>query len=211
MSKRQLMVLLTGMALVFSANAFADNSLDVNNGAAIEGNFGLEVLMDGSTNSVFVADTTPDNEQIYRAFFRANKNTIDIVQGSGHNILLGRQGGGVGNIIRLSINKNNAIAGDFKLSCRILRDGGGTYFCGQFTFSPNNTRITVEYTGGTADNSGDAAVRLWKGDNLQFERTNYDSNFRIDTVRFGLPKGADATTSGSYYLDDFQSFRTLAP
>ncbi len=211
MSKRQIMVLLTGMVLVCSASAFAQNSLDVNADAAIVGNFGLEVNLDGSTNDVFVADTTPAAEQVYRVFFRANDNDITMATGTGHNILLARQAGGAGNILRLSLNKNNATPGDYKLSCRVLRDGGGTYFCGQFTFAPNATRIMAEYVGGSADNSGDAAVRIWKGDTLQFERTDYDSNYRIDTVRFGDPKGADATTTGSYYLDDFQSFRTLAP
>jgi hypothetical protein len=209
MSKRHIMVLLTGVALVCSANVFAANSLDVNANAAIVGNFGLEVLVDGSANAAFVADTTPAAETVYRAFFRGNPNGITMTVDTSHNILLARQAGGVGNIVRISMTRKNL--SDYKLSCRVLRDGGGTYFCGQFTFSPVNTRVTVEYVSGTAPNSGDGVVRLFKGDALQFERTDYDSNFVIDTVRFGLPKTADATTNGSFYLDDFQSFRTLAP
>ena len=208
--KRHNMVLMAGLVLIFSAgSAVADNSLDVNANAAILGNFGLEVLVDGSANSTFVADITPAAETVYRVQFRANPNSIGMNNGTGHAIMFGRQAGGGGNIIRINMQRQND---EYKIVCRITRDGGGTYFCGKFTFAPNNTRVGFEWVAASSSGGGDGEFRLLKGDNVQFERTDLNTgDFVIDTARFGLPKTASATTSGSFYLDDFSSFRTLAP
>lgn len=208
--KRHNLVLTAGLVLLFSAgSAMADNSLDVNANAAILGDFGLEVLIDGSANQTFVADTTPAAETVYRVQFRANPNNITMDNGTGHAIFFGRQGGGGGNVLRLTMQRLND---EYKVVCRIQRDGGGTYFCGKFTFAPVNTRIGVEWVAASAPGADDGIVRLRKGDTVQFERTDFDTDtWVIDTARFGLPKDADATTSGSFYLDDFASFRTLAP
>ena len=114
--------------------------------------------------------------------------------------------GELGNIIRITMaQKNN----QYKILCRIKKTGGGTAFCGQFTFAPVNTRVGFDYIGG----DGDGVMVLRKGNNTQFSRDDFPSDFVIDTVRFGMPKNGDAeaTTNGSYYLDDFSSFRTLAP
>ncbi len=210
MSKRSILVLVASLALMFSAaNAFADNSLDVNANAAIVGNFGLEVLVDGSLNAVYVADTSPADETVYRVEFRVGHNNITMDNGSFHHLFMGRQGGGVGNVVRITMQRLND---EYKLIARVTRDGAGTYFAGKFTFAPVNTRVGFDWVASSGANDG--VFRLRKGDNVQFERTDLDNDtFEIDTARFGLPKatGSIATTSGSYYLDDFSSFRTLAP
>lgn len=44
------------------------------------------------------------------------------------------------------------------------------------------------------------------------ERTDLDNDrLTIDSVKWGLLKRAGAGRSGSFYLDDFQSFRTRSP
>ena len=209
MSKRSILVLVASLALVLGAtSAFADNSLAVTNAAAIVGNFGLEVITDGSSNSAFVQDVTPDSETVYRAGFRMNPNGIAMDEGSLHAIMMGRMQGGQGNIIRLYIRRQG---GTYKLRCRWKKDGGGTGFCGQFTFAPNNTRITVEWV--QSDGSDNGRVRLTKGTSVEADRMGLaNGTFDIDTVRLGMPQGTNnPTTNGTYYVDEFESFRTLAP
>lgn len=213
MSKRSILVLVASLAMTFGAtSAFAANSLDVNTSAAIVGTYGLEVLIDGTDNgnAVFVADTTPAAETVYRFGFRIGHNSLSMDEGTGHPIFMGRQGSGGGNIIRIFMRRQG---GNYKIVCRARKDAGGTGFCGQFTFAPVNTRFTLEWMAG--DGSGNGLIRLYKGDNLQAERTNFDNDtFVIDTARLGAPQGIPPTapnTDGSFYLDDFSSFRTLAP
>ena len=58
----------------------------------------------------------------------------------------------------------------------------------------------------------DGSVRLFKNGRFETQDSslnNYD--YAVDKARFGATNVAGATTSGSYYLDEFSSFRTLAP
>lgn len=210
MSKRSILVLVASLAIFGATSAFA-NTLDVNADAAIDGDFGLEMLVQGPGDSTFVADQSPTDESVYRIEFRANPNDILMDDRTGHAIFMGRMSGGEGNIIRLFM-RYTADNDTYKLVCRWKRDIGGTGFCGQFTFAPNNTRIGVEWVKASGPGNNDGIIRLRKGNNVQFEKTNAgNSNFDIDTARLGLPQGTVPTSSGSFYLDSFSSFRTLAP
>ncbi len=202
-------VTMVGLAILLGASgALGANDLAVTTDAAIAGNYGLEVLADGSPNATFVADQTPADETVYRFSFRIAHNNLSMAGDTGHAISMARMGG-AGNVIRLFMRRQ----GDaYKIRCRWKRDAGGTGFCGQFTFAPVNTRLTLEWQQATGDQSHDGIIRLYKGDTLKAERTNLsNATFAIDTMRLGLPQGASPTTSGSFYIDDFLSFRTLAP
>lgn len=209
MSRQNIPVLTAGLALIFAAGAPAANDLAVNPDAAIDGVYGLEVLVDGSANQAFVADTHPSQEIAYRASFRIGHNNLSMAEGTGHAVFMGRMAGGVGNVLRLFMVRQG---GTYKLRCRWKKDIDGTGFCGQLTFAPVNTRVTVEWAAATSPGADDGFIRLFKGDVLQAERTGLDNDtYVIDTARLGLPQGASPTTSGSFYLDDFTSFRTLSP
>ncbi len=211
MSKRSILVLVASLAMILGAASAFANSLDVNGDAAIDGDFGLEILVDGGSDATFVADTTPLDESVYRFEFRANPNAVSLADNTGHAILMARMAGGGGNIIRLFMRRP-AGSSTYKLVCRTRKDSGGTAFCGQFTFAPNNTRIGAEWVQASGPGNNDGIFRLRKGNNVMFEKTNLGNNdFDIDTLRFGLPQGATSGNSGSYYLDTFSSFRTLAP
>ncbi len=213
MSKRSISVLVASLAMILGATgAFADNSLAVTPAAAIVGNYGLSVIVDGSPNAVFVADTTPAAETVYRVSFRVAHNNISMDDGDVFAIFMGRQGSGVGNVLRLFTKR---IGGNYKIRCRWKKDLGGTGFCGQFNFAPVNTFMTLEFVASSGAGADDGVLRLTKGSTVQFEKTNADNDtFVIDTARWGLPQGVPAsssTTNGTFYLDDFASFRTLAP
>ncbi len=210
MSRHYILLPMAGLVMLFAASgALATNGLEVTPDAAIAGVYGLEVLVDGSANAAYVADTHPTAEAAYRASFRIGHNNLSMSEGSSHAVFLGRMANGQGNVLRLFMSQRG---GNYKLRCWWKKDGGGTGFCGQLTFAPVNTRITVEWAQSTGPGDNNGIIRLFKGDVLKVERTNLDNDtYVIDTVRLGLPQGATATTSGSFYLDDFTSFRTLSP
>lgn len=212
MSKRSITVPLVSLAMIFVATgAFAVNSLDVNADAALGGsNFGLEVLVDGSANGVFVADTSPNDELVYRAEFRANRNDMSMDDGASHAILFGRRGGPTINNIRVFMK---FIDPEFKVTVRAKKDGAGTANCGKTTFAPGGgVRIGIEWVAATGAASGDGECRLFRNGVEVFENTTLQNfDMEVDAVRFGAPDGVGATSTGSFYLDDFSSFRTLAP
>ncbi len=217
MSKRSILAAVAALAMVFGASgAMAQNSLDVNANAALGGSlFGLEVLLDGgSTNGVYVAENAQHNDEtVYRAEWRVNHNNIAMDEGSSHNIFLARQVTPTRNNLRVSLF---VASGDYKIGYRAKKEGAGTAFCGKFTISAagGGARAGIEVVPASGTGMSDGVCRLFKNGVEQFERTDV-SNFgtEVDAVRFGAPKGSDidATTVGSFYLDDFQSFRTLAP
>ncbi len=209
MSRQTIPVFTVGLALIFATTGLAANDLAVNADAAIDGLYGLEVLVDGSANPAFVADTHPTQEVAYRASFRIGHNGLSMAEGTSHAVFLGRMANGGGNVLRLFMVRQGA---NYKLRCRWKRDTGGTGFCGQLTFAPVHTRVTVEWAAATAPGADDGLVRLFKGDALKAEKTTLDNDtLVIDTARLGLPQAAAATTVGSFFLDDFASFRTLSP
>lgn len=57
-------------ALCLCAMAAGAATLDVNAGAALEGNYGMEVIFNGATSGAYVVDTTPNNETTYTAEFK---------------------------------------------------------------------------------------------------------------------------------------------
>ncbi len=214
MSKRSILVSIASLAMIFGAtSAFAANSLDVNMDAAIIGVYGLEVLVDGSSNATFVASTEATDETVYRVSFRANPNDISMDDGKSSSMFMGRMAGGSGNVIRLYMRRQG---GNYKVRYKWKKDPGspgpGTGYCGQFTFAPNNTWITAEWVQASNAQGDNGSCALYKGNNLMFSRDNLtNETYDIDTARLGLPQAPHPNTSGSFYLDDFASFRTLAP
>ncbi len=211
MSKRFIWVALAALAMVFGAgSAFAANSLDVNNAAAIVGNFGLEVLVDGSTNGVFVAEGTATNDEtVYRAEWRARHNDVTMVNNSGHQIFLGRRGGPTLNNLRVFIKRIND---EYKVTFRAKKDGSGTANCGKTTFGAGGgIRVGIEWVAASSGMTN-GECRLFRNGVEVFENLALgNETMEVDAVRFGAPSGVAATTTGSFYLDEFSSFRTLAP
>ncbi len=212
MSKRSILVPLVALAMIFGAASAFANSLAVTPAAALGGsNFGLAVTLDGTTNPVYVAENSAVDELVYRAEFRVNHNNMTLDPGSAHAILVTRKGPApVVNNIRIFLKK---IGSDYKITVRAKKEGAGTANCGKTTFGGAGLRIGIEWVAASATGLSDGECRLFRNGVEFFENTNV-SNFgmEVDAVRFGAPLGdVEATTVGDFYLDDFSSFRTLAP
>ncbi len=209
---RHYLLPVAGLAMIFAAaTAFAANDLTVNPDAAIVGVYGLEVLVDGSTNSAYVADSSPADEKVYRLEFRIRHNSLAMDTGTGHLILLGRRGEPSLNNIRIFI-KELGSPPSYKITARVKKDGAGTANCGKFTMGSLGSRVGLEWAAASAPGANDGFCRLLKNGGVQFENLSIDNDtLEVDNVRFGVPQGVSANTTGSYYLDEFSSFRTLSP
>jgi len=217
MTPLALAVLLTVAA---AGPALAANTLDVTNAAAIEGNFGMEVTHDGSTNRVYVQDNSPSCETVYRAEFDFDRNDILIDNCSGtcsnrHVIFLARQSSPATTPFRITLIRFKVDASGsvpryaIRLSAR--EDAGNFRFVGGFVLAGAPRTVAVEWTAG----SGDGIARLLKNDVVQRELTNLDNDTHcVDLVRLGATSGltaADALTDGTVYYDSFVSLRSVSP
>ena len=209
MSKRSILVPLAALAMIFGAGSAFANSLDVNNAAAIGGTFGLEVITDSTSTPAFVATTAPDGEVVVRGEFRIRHNNLSMDNGTGHVVLMGRNGPApVVNNLRLFMRRAND---EYKITFRAKKDGPGTAFCGKTTMAALGLRVGFELVSASPGMSN-GECRLIRNGVVVFNRTDLENETQdIDAFRFGAVNGVSATTSGSYYLDDFSSFRTLAP
>ena len=230
MKKVFMLVIVAALALVGQAEAA--NSLAVTNAAAQDGNYGLEVFLDGSTNQVYVRDDTPDQESVYRTSFWFHKNDLYMDSCSGAcstrfvNFLARQESPSAATVFRLIVRRlaaDGAQGPRYSLAFGVRNDIGDFVYMGGVVLTGGNLRkhITLEWQAGDPFTNNGIA-RLYSSNdggtpNLQFERTNLQNGtMRIDHIRWGATSGlddqpTDPNTTGSIYLDSFESYRTMLP
>jgi hypothetical protein len=215
--KKTLTFLCFAALMVVAGTAIAENSLAVNGSAAIEGTYGLEVALDGdSPVNVFVQDDSPDNETVYRAQFMINMNDYSAPNRTKHALFKIRDlDGPINNHATLGIRQD---AGGLILYVKII-DGSnpsGIFRSSDMRAFETNlpsgvaVEIMIEFVQGS---SNDGIFRLYKNGSLKREHTGLNNpSSDVDRVQLGaIGVRSGATPSGSYYLDSFESYRTLAP
>lgn len=229
-------MLLTVAGLALTAGPTMADTLSVNNPAAIEGSFGLEVLHD-NTSAAYVQDDTPNSETVYRFSFLYNPQTV------------GSSGNGTPFAFTLfTALANNARPSNPANPCplnanfpvfpvRVFARFGGpgltipgvrltmmNNFCGILgtppvywvenqarkvcgfveTGAPGRAGLAVVPANDPCPPDGDPAYGVVSANNNELP---------VVAARLGNvatnPYGA--AESGSYYLDSFESYSTLAP
>lgn len=234
MSKK-LMIGMVAMVLVGTGAGFAANTLDVNNTAAMGpdngsttcsgGNCGLEVIFDGSVNAAKVVDTTPTDEGPYRAqfwvdfsnlsmndstfFVFARATDVDLFR-SGLQLLVTRKF----NIFRLSGRAGTNSPSVFRITPRLNIPDTCQNLLLQVEREQSpapatpggELTITVLDSTGSGCPANDSFVNT-----TQFHGVGINnSSIGIDDFHWGAVGNIAAGMTGSMYLDEFSSFRTLA-
>jgi len=209
---------------VISAGQFevVDNATE---GVTMEGECSLKVIMDGTTIKRFVQDDTPDGESIFRVSFIINPNDL-MFYGVGderlHNILeaKGLDGDGVERVAFrvLFIHKKGIYYVKLKGQADrpdVVGINGQRKTANAFlqldTDPAASHNVDVEWQAASADGVRDGILRLRADGGAWQSNTLETYGFGVDVARFGAVTAIKATTTGSYYLDDFQSYRTLSP
>ena len=223
----RMMLLLAVACLIAPGTLQAANSLDVNGPAAIEGNYGLEILHDGSGNRVYVKDNSPADETVYRMSFWVDKTVISMDNCGGscatrYVMFLARQEDPTAVTVFRVIFGRLAVDGAgstprYTVRLGTRQDNGNFRYIGGVVVG-SVKQIMVEWAAG----NGDGVARLYARNNtglafsLKGERTDLDNDtMNIDHIRLGAcsaldDQGSDVLTSGSLYLDSFESYRTLS-
>lgn len=232
MRKIRNLFVVTAVMLLGVGAAYGANSLDVNGTAAQDGSYGLEVLMDGSTNVANVQDNTPDSETTYRASFWVHRNDL-VMDSCGGTcstrfvMFLGRQEDPnltVFRIIYARLAVDGAAGPRYAIRFGVRNDNGDFVYVGASILAATVPRkhVTVEWQQGSAPFANDGIARLYTSNdggtpNLQAERTTLmNGTMDVDHVRLGATSGlsdqpSDPNTTGSFFIDTFESYRTLLP
>ena len=221
--------------VVVQAPAFA-NTLVVNNDAAQDGNFGLEITMEAATTDpAFVRDNSPESEVTYRAQFWVDRSGGLFMDNAGGTLSTrfvsfraadDNHNGGPqvtvfrGIMGRLAVDGPDGPRYTFRLGCR--KDDGTFAYIGGIVLGELAQRkwVTIEFQAGTSDGADDGICRLYQGNskyvaNMVGERTDLNNDLHeVDWVQLGAISGfddnpQDPLTMGPLYFDSFESFRSL--
>jgi len=194
-----------GNLSAWSARATDLGDLAVTSTAALEGTKGMRALIDDN-HVLYVQDNTPSNEAIYNVHFHFDPNSIGMANMDVHTILSAQ-----------------VFQSTFVAALRVeLRYSGGSYQIRAgarndnltwtntrfFNISDAEHQIEVEWDGASLPGDNDGKLKLKIDSVLLGNRTGLDNDtFRIDRVRLGAVTGIDNGTRGTYYFDQFESYR----
>jgi hypothetical protein len=147
---------------------------------------------------MLVRNDSPTAESRYRARFYFNPNSISMATGDNITLLQALNAGGT---IVLSIQFNRSSTG-YQLRVRSY-DSGLAAFVNTPYITISNAVHTVEIDWGN-----DGHLTFWIDGVQQANLTGINSGiYTIETVRLGAPNMSISGTSGSFYIDAFESRR----
>lgn len=194
----------SGTTGAWSSETDAENDLSVTVASALDGTKGLSALVDNLTD-MYVTDTTPQAETRYRARFYLDPNSITMASADTFNVFAGRNSAGTAVNVQLNYSSTNG----YRVRTAYYNDAasqvGGTYF--NITDAPHY--IEIDWKASSAPGANDGYVTLWVDGALMGTQSNADNDTkRVDEARFGVVGNLDPGTSGTFYLDKFESRKT---
>ena len=215
MKKPMQVLTLIALLCLTAGAATAQNSIAVNNAAALNGtNFGLELSFDGSTSTAFVRDDSPNAESIYRASFWIDPNSAGLAAFDRFAAALGKDTSNR-NVFRLQLQRGNQV-GNYRLRLACLNNADVWKFARAnggsggkaLSIGDSPAQVLIETV---MLNSNQGLCRMTVGSTVHINQGYQAGSQNINQMRMGLTKSAGAGFSGSVFFDEFESFRTLAP
>ena len=221
--KRPVALIVYAVAILFmTTGAFADNTVAVTQAAALNGtNFGLEVILDGTNTIAFVSSDHPNQEKVYRARFWIDQRQLQIPLGNAASNHLRYFIGidaqpvtpGTAQHIIGFLTKSDQDGGYHFIVW--VREDDGTFQLGGNIFLGNNfpRQVEVEWAAASAPGANDGMIQISRVDNpAQTSGIANVDNDQKEVDRFEIGVFANPIPlSDTYYFDEFESFRTLAP
>jgi hypothetical protein len=99
-------------------------------------------------------------------------------------------------------------SGAYKLRPRIVKDSTSNTNGGKYAISNDWHVVEIEWQASSAPGANNGFLSLWIDDVLMGTISNVDNDLqRLDQAKLGVTEGADLTTSGSMFFDQFESRR----
>ncbi len=191
----------------WTARATDGSDLVVGVGGMINGTFGaLGTVND--TNSLYVEDTTPVDEDRYRVRFRFDSNTFDPGEAQGNHrarVLIGFEENPQRRLFAVVLRR---VAGDYALMARARIDDNSQVSTPFVGIIPGPHVIEVDWRRSTSVGTPDGQLRFWVDGTLRSTLSSLENSISsVDFVRMGV-LNIKTGASGSLKWDDFDSRRT---
>ena len=175
--------------------------MSVNPVAVLVGSNGMQALIN-DTATLYVTDETPNAELRYRARFYFDPNSITMTDGSAHYLFTGYDATVAFHVdFRIS-------AGSYQIRLRQYNDAGSVSSTNWVTISDAPHVVEMEWWAASAAGANNGGVNLWIDGVASAGLAGVDNDTRrIDRVSLGATGALDVGTSGTYYLDAFESRR----
>lgn len=178
------------------------DNLSVSTGAALEGSYGMLVVID-SNSSMYVVDDSPNEETHYRASFLFDPNSIAMSENDKHFIL--RAFDGRVPVMQIRFRYVNS---QYELNVGVRDDTRRLHPSSMIPLSDSLHKIEFDWRAAAAEGSNDGGIEVWLDDISVISVSNLDSDsYQIDAVRMGAVSSIDTGTRGTYYFDSFESSR----
>jgi len=192
-------------------------SIAVNTSAAMQGTYGMQLTLNGTSGNAFVQDNSPNAETLYFASFNLRDNgCVPNANATGFAVFRAWQNeGNPPNtpVFRVTFFRTDASS----VTQRVLyvlawQDSGAPVPLGSETFAspPGNTpRFTFEWKAATSPGANDGHLKTYKNGTLRKTIGNIDNDTQsIGVVRMGGMGNVASTTGCTLDFDDFVSTRT---
>lgn len=198
----------SGTTSAWSGETDTEADLNVTTIAALAGSsYGLEAFFDNNT-VMYVTDTSPVAESRYLASFWFDPNSIRMVSGDTHNLLVGRTGSGQ-SVFTIQFNNNTGNNSGYRIRVQIYTDGGSAVNGTYYPISDMPHKIAVDWQSASVAGANNGAISLSIDDVLKQTKSAIDNDMRrVEDIRFGPSAGIDPGTLDTYYLDAFESRRS---
>jgi RHS repeat-associated protein len=178
-------------------------NLSVTANAAIEGDNGLQAVIDGN-NDLLVLDRSPYRNPVYHARFYFDPNSVEIPDEATLDIFRG-SGTNSGTAFYLQLGMVND---DYAIRAVMLADDQQTFASDWIPVSDAPHVIELEWWQAWGPDDSDGRLLLWIDENWNLALVGINNDTKvIDAVEMGGFSPSDSSISGTIYLDDFVSTR----
>ncbi len=214
-----IVVVLFSCCMIGSAGA---GDVTLTGTAAHNSLMGVEFSIDGKNDKSYIEDIHPEAEATYRAGFWFNPSGLVLENKTGHIIFEGvgpKPAGAKGDtrVIHIQLWRNNS--GVLKVKAYAHQTPGlGLKRVGTKMIKIDDqgwNHLTLEWRATSSNSSPNGLLRLSvdggsrAGGTSEISGVALNEGLVIEKARIGAVRGVDATTSGSFAIDTFESFRSL--
>lgn len=192
-----------GNLSAWSASSIDKGDLSISAAAALNGNWGLQTLLD-DTKAIYVTDDRPNAERRYRVRFYFDPNGLAMGNNKAHYLFYGYSGASKV-VLRIELGRVN---NSYQLRAALLNDGSTWSSTAWFIISDTPHVVELDWQAATAAGANNGGLTFWLDNVQRAQITGIDNDKRrIDRIRLGAVAGMDKGTLGTVYFDAFVAQR----
>ncbi|HET9909551.1 MAG TPA: DNRLRE domain-containing protein [Anaerolineales bacterium] len=164
----------------------------------------MQALLDDA-NGLYVTDDTPNAEPRYRARFYLDPNSLTMANNDAFFLFRGFQGTST-DILRVELRYSSSA---YQIRAALMDDASTWVNTNWFNLTDAAHYMEVDWKAATSAGANNGYLTLWIDGTQSADLTSVDNDtWSIDRARLGALTGIDAGTSGTFYLDAFESRRS---